>query len=466
MQLLILAGFIIALSFQDIEPLEDSNWLIAPGIVLYLVGTTVLAWMCARLKLRAFQRVSVLPLPRRSLPEMLKKLWMLGGLVGLILVGYARWLMEDMGLKAIPLAVEAGLLLPFAGAIVLMWTADYPLVRRARTIAAANSDEQTSLAKGWTIGGYLGYNMRHQLLFIALPIGLIIGLLGGVSLLTNWLLPKQLAEKIFLASSLPIIAGTFLVAPVLIARLWKTYSLPESPLRSKLEEICHKLNLTYRDIRVWPSNGMVANAGVMGLIGSLRYVLLSDALLDRMDDRDIEAVFAHEAGHIMHHHIFYSAMFVFASVVLGMGAVGWVSLQLMLSIEAERLLAVGVWLGILWVGFGWVSRRFEWQCDAVAAWACGQRQDGDDPDLITHEGAAVFAKALKGIAQLNGTHPLQPNWRHGTIAQRITMVLWLGGSSGTKRTTDRKVWRIKIGIWLLAAAAAGLLVCDLVFRVF
>ena len=35
----------------------------------------------------------------------------------------------------------------------------------------------------------------------------------------------------------------------------------------------------------------------------VRYILLSDLLLERMDDEQIEAVFAHEVGHVVHRHM-------------------------------------------------------------------------------------------------------------------------------------------------------------------
>ncbi|HAU38600.1 MAG TPA: Zn-dependent protease with chaperone function, partial [Phycisphaerales bacterium] len=69
-------------------------------------------------------------------------------------------------------------------------------------------------------------------------------------------------------------------------------------------------------------------------------------------------------------------------------------------------------------GFGWVSRRFERQCDVQAAWAMSGAAPGDRAAVITPEGAATFAWALQQIARLNGIAPEQFNWRHGSIARR------------------------------------------------
>ena len=48
---------------------------------------------------------------------------------------------------------------------------------------------------------------------------------------------------------------------------------------------------------------MIVNAAVMGIVAPLRYVLITDAMIEQMDDTKIEAVFGHEAGHVKHHHI-------------------------------------------------------------------------------------------------------------------------------------------------------------------
>ena len=61
--------------------------------------------------------------------------------------------------------------------------------------------------------------------------------------------------------------------------------------------------LRYREILLWHTENNMGNAAVVGLVPRLRYILLSDLLLETMDDRQIEAVFAHEIGHIVHEDV-------------------------------------------------------------------------------------------------------------------------------------------------------------------
>jgi STE24 endopeptidase len=182
-------------------------------------------------------------------------------------------------------------------------------------------------------------------------------------------------------------------------------------------------------------------------------VLLSDALLEHMEDREVKAIFAHEAGHIVSHHLLYSLMFAMATVVLcgtagsvlaaGLHTPGWAG-------QAATLALLAAAWGI---GFGWLSRRFERQSDVIGAWASapgGPARNG----AVTPEGAAIFARSLQRVAELNGIPLGQRSWRHGSIARRIEHVLWLGTTGGTRQAIDRVVRRIKLGLWVATAAAA------------
>jgi STE24 endopeptidase len=269
------------------------------------------------------------------------------------------------------------------------------------------------------------------------------------------ILPKSWRAEAMLALMLTSAGGVFLVAPVALVRIWRTSSLPEGPTRRELESMRDALGLRWRDLRVWHSGGTIANAGVMGLIAPLRYVLLSDVLLDRMDAHHVAAIFAHEAGHVVHKHILYAATFAIASVLLCGAAAEGLIRWLDWPAWAGEAIVLGMLAAVWGLAFGWLSRRFERQSDVLAAWAAG----GSDPQgRITHEGALVFAESLHRVGQLNGIAPDQWNWRHGSIGQRIQYVLNLAADEGDRGAVDRGVARVK---WVLRAgllAALGVTV--------
>jgi STE24 endopeptidase len=318
----------------------------------------------------------------------------------------------------------------------------------------------------WSRWEFLKYNFRIQFLFVAAPLGLIFLLhdavmLYGWPLLTGamqargWNPGPDWVEDIVLTA---IVLAVVLVAPMIIVRVWPTRPLPAGELRTELEQALGRLRLRCRNILLWESGGVIANAAVVGLVSPVRYVLLSDALLEHMDRRQLQAVFAHEAGHIRSHHLFYCLLFMIGMDMLGVAAMGAMlalNLREWLA-EASAIILLGV-PGIL--AFGRISRAFERQSDVIGAWLAGTEfNDSPDTDRVTPEGAAIFAMALQRVALINGTPPGSPNWRHGSIQSRVSYIFYLGASGGSRRDIDRKVRRIKVALWallVLSGAAAG-----------
>jgi len=461
MQVLVLAAFIVALTLGQLAAAQPAlslrAWTAGPAVATYLAGAVALGAFRTALSLRALAgRADVPPavLRRHGLLTLAGNVWLIAGLAAVVLLGYGRWVLRDLHLEAIPLAGEAALLVPFVAALVLEWLLEYPFYREVRRRIAARQDAAAGARPAWTLGEYLEYNLRHNLLFVAVPVSLIVVVYDALFLLAP-LLPQRLAEPTVLLASVAWSATVFVLVPLLIVRIWRTVRLPEGLTRQALLHACRQMRLRVRELLVWQTGGMIVNAGVIGLIAPVRYVLLTDGLLERMDRRQVLAVFAHEAGHILSHHLFYSVLFAVASVALcdfaghaatalfGLGP--WTAQGIMLG-----LLALA-WLG----GFGWISRRFERQSDVIGAWA----SDPAGPDAegrISPEGAAVFATALQRIAEISGVPMRQRKWRHGSIASRVEFVLHLGATGGSRRGIDRVVARIKAVLWAAAGCAAAL----------
>ncbi|MFN2437435.1 MAG: M48 family metalloprotease, partial [Desulfotignum sp.] len=85
--------------------------------------------------------------------------------------------------------------------------------------------------------------------------------------------------------------------------------------RSKIEAVCEKAGLRYADILKWDLfAGAMITAGVMGLVGRYRYILVTPALVQSLDDQEMEAVMLHEIGHVHHHHMLFY-LFFFAGFI-------------------------------------------------------------------------------------------------------------------------------------------------------
>lgn len=473
MQMLVLAAFIVTLVLTDPQVLwglasggwrvAPGGWHVAPAAAIYLLGAAAIGAAHVAVALRALDRGEA---PGRCpwlgvLLAGLVPAWLLAGQGVLLVCGYGRWVMEDLALAGVPLAGEALAAGPFVAALLIVWLLEYPIHRRLRRAIAMRVSPAPAADASWSLRQYVGYRCRHGLLFVAVPIGAIVLVRGLLYLFLAPHLPAgSYGEWLWLAAMVTSALAIFFFSPVLLVRIWRTRRLPDGPLRDDLEAVCRRLKLRCRDILVWQTGGMVANAAVMGLAAPVRYILLSDALLENLPARSIESIFAHEAGHIASHHIFYAVVFTVATVGLCQGAAEAAARMLGWTGPAVELGALAV-VGAVWVvAFGWVSRRFERQSDVTAAWLSGlpAASAGSDADRITHEGAAVFAGALERVASLNGAAAQKRNWRHGSVADRVGYILWLGGTGATRRGIDRVVRRIKVAVWLLFLAAAAAVV--------
>src|SRR4051812_32156957 len=119
----------------------------------------------------------------------------------------------------------------------------------------------------------------------------------------------------------------------------------------------------------------MGNAAVMGLVPQMRYILLSDVLLETMTDDQIEAVFAHEIGHVKHWHMGWYVVLVATLLLLFFGP------GQLISNRIDQMVRPPAWLNKEMIGtigavagfggffliFGYLSRWFERQADVYAA---------------------------------------------------------------------------------------------------
>jgi len=213
------------------------------------------------------------------------------------------------------------------------------------------------------------------------------------------------------------------------------------------------------------------NGAVIGLLAPLRYVLLTDALLESLPTVQVEAVLAHEVGHVRRRHMPWLlgaliACLGIASIVVGLIAAWGVALigiapteQLGGILEAVMILA-GVAGGL--VGFGFVSRRFERQADAFAAQhLSGLTKENRGRGLIVSpEASETMADALQAVADLNHVPPGRFTWRHGSIAGRQRALRALEGHPVDRLLIDRAARRVKLLVLLGIIVVGGLIWLD------
>jgi len=371
---------------------------------------------------------------------------------------------------------------PFLVGALILWITAYPVERALRFWSDPQFDDRPPTAGSrWKLGAYLDFNLRHHLLVIAAPMTLILfaanmirGYDAALRRWSGWVWTPDVLLAV-------VAAAVFVIAPVLLCRIWRTAPLEQGPLRARLEEICRRIGLRCRDILLWKSDGIMINAAVMGIFAPVRYVLLSDALLATMSPRQIEAVFGHEAGHVRHRHIQHFLVFALvgwlavAGLMEGLARASTGS-DALTNLSSVTIQGIGMAVTVLFwgFGFGWISRRFERQADLFGArCVTPEGQECDRPCSVhldagtsrTEDGrvcataAAIFASALQRVALLNGIPLEERSWRHSSIGSRVRFLHSLAGDPARAARFERLIRRTKTTLVTAAFVGGVLSVC-------
>jgi len=264
-------------------------------------------------------------------------------------------------------------------------------------------------------------------------------------------------------------------APLLLRYIWVTEPLPDGELRDRFVRTCRRIGLSYREILLWHTHGMTINAAVMGFWGPLRYILVSDALLETMDEDEIAAVFGHEAGHIRHWHLQYFILFAMISMYLAGGAMHLLWLLghhwptgMLHDGQILELAALGVLLACWLFGFSWLSRQFERQADVhgvrsvahelrwCVGWCPWHSASPASASGLCVSAANLFGRTLSRIADLNGIPHDAGGWRHPSIEQRCRLIERLATDPAALRRFDRGIVVVKAALIVLAAIGTAL----------
>ena len=221
-----------------------------------------------------------------------------------------------------------------------------------------------------------------------------------------------------------------------------TVPMPAGPLRDELLSFLAEEGVRARGLRLWLTGGEVANAALVGVLPPLRYLMLSDRLLESLPREELLAVLAHETGHAVHRHLAWlgaSALALGGVLLLLLDTAdtrGW------LGGTAAEAAALGVAATLWLLGFGWVSRRVEAQADAHAAAAMST----DGPDRFDATGVHAISAALARVCDLAGSRESRRSFRHGSIASRRAALGSLLDAPDSSAPADRAMARVKLAV--------------------
>jgi len=263
-----------------------------------------------------------------------------------------------------------------------LWWAQYPIDRalRERDLDARLSRKDPGPIERATpsFRAYFQLQVRMQVLMTVAPLLLVLMVHDLLALVVHALPIRDDSDWLELGSSVVSVAAVLMWGPELLRRVVKTRPLSDGPLRRRLTAMAERCKIGYRDVLLWDTGGQVANAMVMGMRANLRYVMISDLLIETLSDQQIEAVFAHELGHVRHRHLQRLALFMGMLMLIMIGPattlrnlMGHAGLPDGWWMDAANWLVFG---GAFFALFGYVLRRFERQADLFAARTLISRQ--------------------------------------------------------------------------------------------
>jgi Zn-dependent protease with chaperone function len=352
-------------------------------------------------------------------------------------------------------------LLPALLALGATWWIYFPIENRlVQATLIRRLDEGKPIYPIQSRGQYLLLQVRMHMLLVLAPVLVIAGISEVIdSVWVRWDFGPAGARE---ALTIIAAAGVFLFAPLLARLVLDVQRLPGGELRESLEEVCRRHGVRVRDLLLWRTNGSMINAAVMGVVARLRYVLITDALLEMLRRDQVCAVMAHEVGHVRRHHMVWLIICLMACLLLAthlvswplhMGAVqgfwpdAWNEPLAIAAAVLQLLLALMV--------FGWVCRRFERQADTFAVQHLSTAEGAHGHQAITPQAVHSLRSALGAISFLNTVDPSRHSWRHGSIRWRQRYLDSLVGLPVRQLPIDRMIRRLKWASALIIALGAA-----------
>lgn len=345
----------------------------------------------------------------------------------------------------------------------------FPIERRLREARLMRElDSGVPVHPAPTRGAYLLARARAGMIPLVAPI-LIVLLVGEFARMAGLRLAPESADAIRLAGSAAGVLALFVLVPLLVPHLLGLRRLDRGPIRSDLEELAASAGVSVREIWLWPTDGLVANASVMGLLPGLRCVMFSDGLIEGMRRPHIRAVMAHELGHVVRRHMFWLMVVLIACGVLAIAAVEPLALRAFERLAADadeptrHTLAQAVSiardvsiLALVLILFGFASRRFERQADTFAVQLISRSAGRDD---ATREAIDDMCEALRMVAYLNHVPVARGSWRHGSIAWRMRYLRLLDGAPLASMSIDTQMAVLR---WVAAAIVASAIALEFI----
>jgi Zn-dependent protease with chaperone function len=259
---------------------------------------------------------------------------------------------------------------------------------------------------------------------------LILAFISDLITVNQWSGPGGLLEQpesqmIFFAVFMCVLV---VIMPPFIQYWWDCKPLENSERVNELKKFLNEIRFRYAGLLRWPLfEGRMMTAAILGIIPRLRYILITDSLMDALSLDELKAVLAHEAGHAKYRHMVFYIIFLLGYMFLSFGLFDIFSYILASSpwfinaLGKSRPYATNAFYMVLSIPIllsmfiyfrfilGFFMRNFERQADLYSANIMGT--------------PFHTVNSLEKIALLSGRIRDLPSWHHFSIRERVECLL-------------------------------------------
>ena len=252
-----------------------------------------------------------------------------------------------------------------------------------------------------------------------------------------------------------------ILMPPLIQYWWGCRPFESSDRIEQLKDFLNGIRFKYAELLRWPIfEGRMMTAAIMGIVPRLRYILITDSLMEILSLDELKAVLAHEAGHAKYRHMLFYIVFMLGYMFLSFGLFDiftylLASLPYFIKTAAEGgthavnlfymvlslpiLLSMFIYFRFL---FGFFMRNFERQADLYSAVVMGS----PFPTINSLEKIALFSGKIRDI----------PSWHHFSIKERVECLAATLEKPDLIRRHNRFIV-LSFAIYLISMAGLGCL---------
>lgn len=260
---------------------------------------------------------------------------------------------------------------------------------------------------------HLNDSFRMQAAWLILPILVLLAVLD----LTQALLDIERAQGAMVGGVTATIALPLLL-PTILGRIWSLRLIPDESTARWCDSLVTAVGVRGLQLRQWDTGGSFCTALVAGFVPHFRRLLLSDALLWRLNREQTAMVILHELAHLRRWHLPLRLLVLLpiwgaASLVsAALGDFPWADVAGVAAGLAASLLVLR-----------WVAYRTEMDADATAcrmAATIGGRIDGVPSSFSA--AASALADALDRVTA-DSPASRRATWLHPSIASRREALL-------------------------------------------